>query len=179
MKDGDALTVKLSSPEMLKVKFSPEVLKVNLGGSGSGGTRDYNKLYNKPSINGVELVGDLSLSDIGVQNNILAEDTKYWNSHRSFIPECGQIIIYIDKGTIVNQDGTETMVPGIKVGDGMAYLIDLPWVGEDTTAAIFESLEDHIRNTEIHITSNERAEWNQKINVRLDAQNQEIIEFYR
>lgn len=36
-----------------------------------GGTRDYNNLENKPAINGVELVGDLSLADIGA-----ADDTE-------------------------------------------------------------------------------------------------------
>lgn len=36
-----------------------------------GGTRDYNDLENKPAINGVELVGDLSLADIGA-----ADDTE-------------------------------------------------------------------------------------------------------
>lgn len=36
-----------------------------------GGTMDYNDLTDKPSINGVELVGDKSLSDIGVVNPMM------------------------------------------------------------------------------------------------------------
>ena len=37
----------------------------HIGGVGfSGGTKDYNKLSNKPSLNGVELVGDLRVSDL-------------------------------------------------------------------------------------------------------------------
>ena len=32
-----------------------------------GGTGDYNQLINKPAINGVELVGELSLETLGVQ----------------------------------------------------------------------------------------------------------------
>lgn len=32
------------------------------------GTKDYNKLNNKPSINGVELVGNLEFEDLGDKN---------------------------------------------------------------------------------------------------------------
>ena len=32
-----------------------------------GGTRDYNRLVNKPQINGVELVGNKSFEDLGEQ----------------------------------------------------------------------------------------------------------------
>lgn len=34
--------------------------------AGGGGTMDYNLLLNKPSINGTELVGELTSQDIGV-----------------------------------------------------------------------------------------------------------------
>lgn len=37
----------------------------NLKGGGSGGTTDYNDLENKPTINGAELTGDMTLEDIG------------------------------------------------------------------------------------------------------------------
>jgi len=33
---------------------------------GAGGTIDYEKLNNKPSVNGVELSGDKSLEDLGI-----------------------------------------------------------------------------------------------------------------
>lgn len=36
------------------------------GGGGSGGTTDYNKLSNKPEINGTTVEGELSLSDLGI-----------------------------------------------------------------------------------------------------------------
>ena len=41
-------------------------------GGGGGGTNDYNELINKPSINGVELSGDLTPEalDIGVSYNV-------------------------------------------------------------------------------------------------------------
>ena len=40
-------------------------LCVNGAGGGSGGTKNYNDLQNKPQINGVELTGEKSLEDIG------------------------------------------------------------------------------------------------------------------
>lgn len=33
---------------------------------GGGGTKDYNELTNKPSINGKELVGDMTSQDLGL-----------------------------------------------------------------------------------------------------------------
>lgn len=36
------------------------------GGSGSGGTTDYNDLTNKPSINGITLTGNKTSIDLGI-----------------------------------------------------------------------------------------------------------------
>ncbi len=38
-------------------------------GGGGGGTTDYNQLTNKPTINGVELSGDKTSTDYGLQGN--------------------------------------------------------------------------------------------------------------
>ena len=38
------------------------------GGSGGSGTTNYNALLNKPSINGVDLVGNKTLTDLGITN---------------------------------------------------------------------------------------------------------------
>ena len=42
------------------------VLQISRGGGG-GGTMNYNALINKPKINGVELVEDKSLEELGVE----------------------------------------------------------------------------------------------------------------
>ena len=62
------------------------------GGGGSGGTTNYNLLDNKPSINGVELVGDKSFNDLGLQTEksyLPFEGTivsdKYFNTEVKFI----------------------------------------------------------------------------------------------
>lgn len=46
-------------------------------------------------------------------------------------------------------------VPGIKIGDGNAYLIDAPFMDTD--------IIDHINNHTIHITEEERQFWNNKV----------------
>ena len=47
--------------------FSEARVSVQFGiGSQTGGTRDYERLKNKPQINGVELSGQLTLDDLGI-----------------------------------------------------------------------------------------------------------------
>lgn len=50
--------------------------KIGEGGSGTGGTTNYNDLQNKPKINNVELTGNKTLEDLGIQaaGNYLTED---------------------------------------------------------------------------------------------------------
>lgn len=47
------------------------------GGGGSGGTANYNDLYNKPKINGVELEGDIDSKDLGITPIIPDNETVY------------------------------------------------------------------------------------------------------
>lgn len=51
--------------------------KIRNSGTGTGGTTNYNQLTNKPKINGVELVGEKTLDDLGIQPSgdyLTAED---------------------------------------------------------------------------------------------------------
>lgn len=50
---------------------------IEQGGSGTGGTTDYADLNNKPTINGVEVVGDLSLEDLGITGGGGSGTTNY------------------------------------------------------------------------------------------------------
>ena len=51
-------------------------------------------------------------------------------------------------------------IPGLKVGNGNAYNLDLPFVGDD----IAEDLIKHIHSP-VHLSGNEREVWNHKITV--------------
>lgn len=74
-----------------------------------------------------------------------------WNSQVHLISENRVLYVYTDYKT--NSEGE--YIPGFKVGDGTSYLIDKPFID-----AIYEN---HINNTEIHITELEREFWNQKV----------------
>ena len=73
----------------------------------------------------------------------------YWNAQVTLVSESNAVYIYTDYQTI---DGHS--VAGIKVGDGMAYVIDLPFL--DTIYA--RHIQDEVR----HITQSEREFWNNK-----------------
>ena len=80
----------------------------------------------------------------------------------------GEIIIYDDYETktyTVEEYGetiTKTVnIPNIKIGTGNAYVQDLGFVDEKTRDIIL----NHINNTEIHTTLQEKLFWNNKINV--------------
>lgn len=53
------------------------ILTINSTGGGGGGTSNYNALTNKPKINNVELNGNKSLNELGIQpaGNYLTEET--------------------------------------------------------------------------------------------------------
>lgn len=92
----------------------------------------------------------------------VVDTTENWNNDLQFIPEKGLIVVYSDKKTII-RDGQTVNIPGIKIGDGSSYLIDLPFVGDEWATI----MEDHIRDTNIHVTLEEKAFWNNKLNLEL------------
>lgn len=127
-------------------------------------SKDYNPLANKPSIEGVELKGDKSLRDFGI-TYVYQKTTEEWNSTPSLVAEKGAVYIYTD----YKHDEKGNDIPGIKLGDGKAYLIDAPFCDQD--------MQDHINNLIIHITQNEREFWNAKVRCFIDSENTEKLVF--
>lgn len=87
------------------------------------------------------------------------DTTANWDSKRDFIPMRGEVIVYMDAGHKSDGNGGTINVPRFKVGDGQAYLIDLPFVGEDA-----------------NVTPEDIAFWNNKLNCTLAG---EILIFNR
>lgn len=109
-----------------------------------------------------------NLFDNVVENwdsHIHYDTTANWSTKTSYVPASGDIIIYTDKDTVAD-GGTNKQVPGIKIGDGNAYVVDLPFVD----AAIAGQINDHISNANIHVTSNEKTFWNNKLNFALNGE---------
>lgn len=82
-----------------------------------------------------------------VKETILCDTKENWDAKIGFIPPKGTIVIYSDYTKYEDQD-----YPCFKVGDGNAYLIDLPFSGDDLRAA----LSAHIENASIHLSESDR-----------------------
>lgn len=100
------------------------------------------------------------------------DTTINWNNARGFIPLEGEIIIYTDYKTITKEVDNEIrtiLIPGVKIGDGRAYVQDLPFIDEELRDRIMA----HINNNDIHVTVMDKLKWDNKLNVN---DNQEIID---
>lgn len=60
-------TLTIEAGDNITLDQEGNVLTINSTGGGSGGTSNYNALTNKPKINNVELNGNKSLNDLGIQ----------------------------------------------------------------------------------------------------------------
>lgn len=96
---------------------------------------------------------------------VLYASTATWNSQPQLISARGYLYIYSDH----KQDEHGQNIAGMKVGDGSAYLIDMPFTDD--------LLYSHIENGEIHITPEERAFWNNKVRCYVDPLNEENLIF--
>ena len=90
-----------------------------------------------------------------------------WNAQRSLIGREGHTYVYTDHATIAGVN-----IPAIKVGDGNAYLIDVPFVDGNS-----EELLNHVNNSNVHVTSEEKEFWNNKERTFISANNPENLVF--
>lgn len=86
-----------------------------------------------------------------LDSHVLFNTTTGWDSQITLVSQTNTIYVYTDHDT--DSDGNN--VAGIKVGDGNAYVVDLPF----TDAIAMEHIADNTR----HITSSERDFWNNKV----------------
>lgn len=116
---------------------------------------------NIKTINGQSILGS---GNIVINNNsILIDTTANWNARRDYVAGKGVIVVYSDGAT--GTDGKK--IPKMKVGDGDAYVVDLPFVSQD----IYDALNAHITNSEVHITAQERTFWNNKVTADVTGNN--------
>lgn len=90
------------------------------------------------------------------QNNVISDTSANWATKTSLVSKQGTIYIYTD----YQQNSQGEDLPGFKVGDGLAQVVDLPFANE---------LEaQHIADNIIHITASERTFWNNKVRCYTD-----------
>lgn len=151
----EKLKIDLSAPSELRVETKDkEPLSLQLTGA-VGGTTDYERLKNKPSINGVTLSGALSSQSL----YIVSENTELgWSKLPTYIPKKGEIVYYTD-------------IPAIKVGDGNAYVVDLPFADR----GVYDMLISHVNDFGMHVTPQEKAFWNNKLNCNYNVSAETLI----
>lgn len=103
-----------------------------------------------------------------VTGSVEMRTTAEWDAATGYIPVAGKVIVYSDHDTkqVVREENGENVislipVPGIKIGDGLAYVQDLPFVDDVLSAA----LAAHIANGTLHTSQVEKLAWNNKLNV--------------
>jgi len=133
---------------------------------------NYELLTNKPSINSVVLEGNLTAEALGL-GRVYYDTTENWDRQADLVSEKGAIYIYSDHTRLEDDLGNVVYVAGIRIGDGSAYLLDLPFVADGTASDIFE----HITNTTIHVTQEEKDCWNSKVSLTLDEDDEENLIF--
>lgn len=88
-----------------------------------------------------------------------------WRAQINLIGQTNTIYIYTD----YQEDEDGNPIAGLKIGDGLAYLIDTPFL--DTLYL------QHVNNTDIHITDEERRKWNEKVRCFYSLTNNETVVF--
>ena len=106
---------------------------------------------------------ELQNVQIGGNDNLYVATTAEWDSNKFLIGAKDVVYVYTDH--LTNEKGEP--VPGFKVGDGLAYLIDLPFNDD-----LFIK---HINNSGIHVTEEEKEFWNNKVTAYINAGNPEEL----
>lgn len=98
-----------------------------------------------------------------------------WDLNKDLISQKNVLYIYSDYKS-VNKDTKQVFIPGLKIGDGTTYLIDLPFINDTAGGSEIEQMIlDHINNNIIHISAEERNFWNNKLNLLLQPESQTLI----
>lgn len=94
------------------------------------------------------------------KSQILSNTTAGWNSQPSLVSRKNFLYVYTDYQQVDDGQGNMVNVPGIKIGDGNAYVIDLPFIDL--------KMEEHINDLSIHVTALEKAFWNNKVSAYIE-----------
>lgn len=97
---------------------------------------------------------------------LVMDTSANWAARTGYIPARGEIIVYSDRHVIDSVN-----YPGVKIGDGLAYVVDLPFVGDDISNQIVEALNAHIDDSVSHISAEERELWNNKVSCAVLGEN--------
>lgn len=130
--------------------------------------------YGIAMINGVPLVGNISLPRLGLRG-IYYDKTENWNAQIDYIGSEGGIYIYSDYKTETDDQGNTINIPSIKIGDGTTPLIDSPFLtsgnAEIIIDEIYETIYNKLNEDRVLVTPEDRERWDGKIGCRIDEEN--------
>jgi len=86
---------------------------------------------------------------------ILKDTEANWNSQAQLVSDANTIYVYTDHD---HNPDTGDPIPALKVGDGASYLIDMPFITDNTSM-----LMNHIDDLTIHTNTTEKTFWNGKL----------------
>ena len=148
------LKIDLRAPERLSLGLSGDPPhNILLQHPAGGGTKDYNRLINRPQINSVTLSGNQTPADLGLMSENTAAG---WAVMPDYVPKAGEICLYSDAAKI-------------KIGDGSAFIADLPFIGEQDIQTLREALQRHMEDMTAHVTTREKEFWNNKLNYEVSG----------
>lgn len=102
---------------------------------------------------------------------IVVKTSAEWALLPGFSSEPNTLYVYSDHRT-VTKDGTTYAIPAFKLGDGNAYVVDLPFATVDE-----ETFLAHVNNNTVHVTALEKQSWNNKITIDESQINSEKLIF--
>lgn len=96
-------------------------------------------------------------SDLNDYAKVIIKTQDEWIAQSFVKSQKGQIYIYVKK----NIEEDALISARMKVGDGKTFIFNLPFI-EDVNKELFEN---HIQNTAIHTSLEEKTFWSNKINI--------------
>ena len=104
---------------------------------------------------------DMPFVTNGSSGNIIVKSSEEWARDPEPVSQKGSIYVYMDENDVK-----------FKIGDDTTYVVDLPFATPST-----KEFEEHVRNTDIHVTSQEKEFWNNKWSGYLDMTEGEKLIF--
>lgn len=149
------LKVNITSNPPMSIKLqTPQTQTITMTGNVQPGTKNYNNLTNLPQINGETLIGDKTSSDL----HIVSENTEAgWEEMYDYVPKHGEICLYTDTDKI-------------KIGNGTAQIVDLPYIEGGSAEEFARSLRVHTNDYTIHVSEEDREFWDNKLNYSINGE---------
>lgn len=129
--------------------LNSNIAPLTVNGTISTGTIQGN-LNNNSQIN----ISGLGIPSKVQQKVVISHTTEYWAQNPT-VSQKDVIYVFTDHQQLDGED-----IPGIKIGDGNAYVMDLPFCDDVYSR--------HIADRILHITQEERNFWNNKVTCYID-----------